>query len=218
MPLPTPHPQLLKSTSVLSVLSHVLLITCGLHRLPWWKNLPAMQETWVQSLDWEDPLEEEMATHSSILAWRIPWTEEPGGLQSMMLQRVGYDWVTNTLQCLTYAWGPLEACHSVRDVVLKQIDFKQDLTLSFISNLTWNKFLTQFLTWAALSVEMGKPVAYFRELQESNEWTCHPAPCWMHNEHVKHVGSFLASKCQILFFYKNKQLESRSGNFRVKFP
>ena len=46
------------------------------------KNLPALQETWVQSLGWEDPLEEEMATHSSILAWRIPWTEEPGGLQS----------------------------------------------------------------------------------------------------------------------------------------
>ena len=44
------------------------------------KNLPAMQETQVQSLDWEDPLEKEMATHSSVLAWRIPWTEEPGGL------------------------------------------------------------------------------------------------------------------------------------------
>jgi len=47
------------------------------------KNLPAMQETWVQSLGWEDSLQKEMATHSSILVWRIPWTEEPGGLQSM---------------------------------------------------------------------------------------------------------------------------------------
>ena len=46
-------------------------------------HLPAIQETWVQFLGWEDPLEKEMATHSSILAWRIPWTEEPGGLQSM---------------------------------------------------------------------------------------------------------------------------------------
>ena len=55
------------------------------------KNLPAMQETLVQSLDWEDPLEKEMVTHSSILAWRIPWTEEPSGLQSMGLQRVGHD-------------------------------------------------------------------------------------------------------------------------------
>ena len=50
------------------------------------KNLPAMQETQVQFLGWEDPLEKKMATQSSILAWRIPWTEEPGGLQSMGLQ------------------------------------------------------------------------------------------------------------------------------------
>ena len=50
-------------------------------------NPPAMQETWVQSLGWEHPLEEEMATHSSIPAWKIPWTEEPGGLQSMGLQK-----------------------------------------------------------------------------------------------------------------------------------
>ena len=49
------------------------------------KNLPAMQEIWVQSLGWEDPLEEDMATHSCILAWRIPWTEEPGGLHPMGL-------------------------------------------------------------------------------------------------------------------------------------
>ena len=54
------------------------------------KNLPAMQETQVQSLDWEDPLDKEMATHSSIPAWRRPWTEEPGGLQSMGLPRVGH--------------------------------------------------------------------------------------------------------------------------------
>jgi len=55
------------------------------------KNLLAMRETWVRSLGWEDPLEEGMATHSSILAWRIPWTEEPGGLLSMGSQRVGHD-------------------------------------------------------------------------------------------------------------------------------
>ena len=55
-----------------------------------------MQETQIGSLGWEDSLEEEMATHSSVLAWKIPWTEEPGGLQSMGLQRVRQDWVTNT--------------------------------------------------------------------------------------------------------------------------
>ena len=53
------------------------------------KNPPAMQETWVRSLSWEDPLEEGMETHYSILAWEIPWTEESDGLQSMGLQRVG---------------------------------------------------------------------------------------------------------------------------------
>ena len=61
------------------------------------KNLPAMQETWVRSLGQEDPLQEKMATHSSIFAWRIPRTEEPGGLQSVGSQRVGYNWETNTL-------------------------------------------------------------------------------------------------------------------------
>ena len=55
------------------------------------KNPPAMRETWVQSLGQEDPLEKEMATHSSTLAWKIPWMEEPGGLQSMGLQRLGHD-------------------------------------------------------------------------------------------------------------------------------
>ena len=55
------------------------------------KNLPVMQETWVRSLGWEDSLEEGMATHTSILAWRIPWTEEPGRLQSMGSQRVGHN-------------------------------------------------------------------------------------------------------------------------------
>jgi len=55
------------------------------------KNLPVMQETWDRSLGWEDPLEKGKAIHSSILAWRIPWTEEPNGLQSMQLQRVRHD-------------------------------------------------------------------------------------------------------------------------------
>ena len=73
-------------------------------RHPWWaslvaqrvKCLPAIQETWVQSLGWEDTLEKEIATHTSILAWRIPWIEEPGGLQSMGSQRVRHNWATNT--------------------------------------------------------------------------------------------------------------------------
>ena len=66
------------------------------------KNLPARRETWVQFLGQEDPLEKAMATHSSILAARIPWTEEPGGLQSIGLQRVPWAWalVTPLHKCL----------------------------------------------------------------------------------------------------------------------
>ena len=59
------------------------------------EHLPTMQETWVRSLGQEDPLEKEMSIHSSTLAWKIPWTEEPGGLQSMGLQRVGHDLMTS---------------------------------------------------------------------------------------------------------------------------
>ena len=58
------------------------------------KNPPAMWETWVRSLGWEHPLEKCIATHSSIQAWRIPWTEEPGGLLSMGLQRIKHDWAS----------------------------------------------------------------------------------------------------------------------------
>ena len=64
------------------------------------KGLPAIWETWVQSLGREDPLEKEMATHSSILACRIPWREEPGGLQSTGSQRVGHNRQTNTHTCM----------------------------------------------------------------------------------------------------------------------
>ena len=66
------------------------------------KNLVAVWETWIRSLGQEDPLEKGMATHSSILPWRIPWTEEPGGLRSMGLQRVRHDLVTKQKQQLMY--------------------------------------------------------------------------------------------------------------------
>ena len=75
------------------------------------KNLPAMWETWVRSLGWEDPLEEGMATHSSNLAWRIPWTEEPGGLQYTGLQRVGHDWVTKHRTDSTSLVGKTRICN-----------------------------------------------------------------------------------------------------------
>ena len=71
------------------------------------KNLPSMQETLVRFMGREDPLEKGMDTHSSIVAWRTPWTEEPGGLQSIGPQRVGEDWATNTAPlCSATSWWP----------------------------------------------------------------------------------------------------------------
>ena len=90
-------------------LTHLLIyVTCLSHwHLTWQlvaqmvKNLPEMQETWVQSLGQKDPLEKRMATHSSILAWRTPWTEEPGGLQPVGLQRAGHNRETNATAAAT---------------------------------------------------------------------------------------------------------------------
>ena len=70
------------------------------------KNLPAVQETWLQSPGLEDPLEKGMTTHSSILAWRIPWREESGGLHSMGSQRFRHNWVTNTFSFLLHPCFP----------------------------------------------------------------------------------------------------------------
>ena len=69
------------------------------------KCLPAMRETWVRSLGWEDPLEKEMATHSSTLAWKIPWTEETCRLQSMGSQRIGHDWATSLKVASTISYA-----------------------------------------------------------------------------------------------------------------
>ena len=81
----TPAVELLNELSMFLNFSRASLVAQRL------KHLPPMWETWVRSLGWEDPLEKEMATHSSTLAWRIPWKEEPGRLQSMGSQRVGHD-------------------------------------------------------------------------------------------------------------------------------
>ena len=104
----TPHPQVLYKAAPLGAFHGECVLynkTSGLYILcsknkallvaQMVKRLPTMWETWVQSLGREDPLEKKMATHSSTLAWRIPWKEEPGGLKSMGLQRVGHDWATS---------------------------------------------------------------------------------------------------------------------------
>ena len=96
------------------------------------KRLSTMQETRVRSLGWEDPLEKEMAIHSSTIAWKIPWTEEPGRLQSMGSQRVGHDWATS----LAY----LLAC--------KVLHGKTQMNLLVNPVLSW--LLLQRLSWILL--------------------------------------------------------------------
>ena len=90
------------------------------------KHLPAMWETWVRSLGWQDPLEKEMATHSSTLVWWIPWMEEPAGLQSTGSQRVGHDWVTSLhfkllllLSCYYYRLFPFHCQFSNKHQIYK---------------------------------------------------------------------------------------------------
>ena len=78
------------------------------------KRLPAMRETGVWSLGWEDPLEKEMATHSRTLAWKIPWTEEPGSLQSMGSQRVRHDWASSAAAT---AAKSLQSCPTLCDPI-----------------------------------------------------------------------------------------------------
>ena len=85
------------------------------------KNLPAMQETWVRFLGWEDPLEEEMATHSSIRAWKSPWTEEPGRLQSMGKESDMTERLTHTINNLT------QVCLSQKAVKTPLDDFSLQL-------------------------------------------------------------------------------------------
>ena len=103
------------------------------------KHLPMTQETWVRSLGWEDLLEKEMATHSSILAWKIPWKEEPGRLQSMGSQRVGHNWATFTFYFkLVIAFLPrrkrflISWLQSVSTVILEPKKIKS-VTVSIVS-------------------------------------------------------------------------------------
>ena len=88
------------------------------------KNLATTRETWVRSLGWEDPLEEGMATHSSIITWRIPWTEEPGGLQPMGLHRVGHDWATKHSTAWHSGVLPAQSIQNMQGRLIKKEDIQ----------------------------------------------------------------------------------------------
>ena len=108
------------------------------------KNLPAMQETWVQSLSQEDPLEKDMATLSIILAWRIQWTEKPGRLQTMGSQRVRHDWATNTH--FSSVWRP--GVHLLRGPV--SLATHVDTILHHLILITMDKSSLSLMFWVPL--------------------------------------------------------------------
>ena len=111
------------------------------------KNPPSVREIWIRSLGWEDPLEEGMETHSSILAWTIPWTEEPGKLQSMGSQRVRYDWTTKHSTAL-WPGGDLVRRDTTVRFTVEIHKFRAGLSLvSFFSSSTeFLLFLHSLLT------------------------------------------------------------------------
>ena len=122
------------------------------------KNLPARQKTWIWSLGWKVPLEKGMAIHSSILAWRIPWTEKPGRLQSAGLQRVGHDWVTNTHTHLSKRspneWRGKESACNARDASLipglgrsPGRGHSNPLKYSFLENPQGQRSLAAYSLW-----------------------------------------------------------------------
>ena len=126
------------------------------------KTLPAMQETWVQSLAWDDPLEKEIETHSSILAWRISWTEESGGLQSMVLQRIRQNWATNSF---TFTIVDVQPKLQVNNIVIHSFFF-----FSFI-----------FISWRLITLQ------YCSGFCHTLTWISHGVTCIPHSDPPSHL-------------------------------
>ena len=129
------------------------------------KNLPAIQEAWVRSLGQEDPLEKRMATHCSIIAWKIPRTEKPVRLQSMGSQRVGYDWATNTLTSVIFS-NFTELCNITVTPVLRHFHHPSKIAhipLGLIQNSTPSPrqsliYFSLLIASSPLAVLKGGPV------------------------------------------------------------
>ena len=112
------------------------------------KRLSTMQETRVRSLGWEDPLEKEMAIYSRTIAWKIPWTEEPGRLQSMESQRVGHDWATSlSLHFGTWKDLEVEKLSLLLDAEVFCFDY-EEVSVKYPPAIPW----AQFLWWRYISI------------------------------------------------------------------
>ena len=158
------------------------------------KNLPAMQETRVPSLCWEDSLEKGKATHPSILAWRIPWTEESGGLQSMGSQRVSHDWVTNiftssrivselvhlSLHCVK-CWGYIEGGSRQRIITA---------TRQIVKLRKW----TRLLFWHLILQSLQGANVSFVEMTGSTQ-TLQSKGFWLSSAFVSFLGTVVCVEC-----------------------
>ena len=130
------------------------------------KSLLAMQETQVQSLSWEDPLVKGRATHTSILAWRSSWTEEPGGLQSVGMQRVRHDWATSTFtSCHTY----LYICMYMTHVFMRTC---HNICLYAYTHTTWEEHKVSLWFW------YSKPLHYTSSCNSLGDRHIYPFVLW----------------------------------------
>ena len=148
------------------------------------KNLSAVWETWVQSLGWEDPLEKGMATHSSILDWEIPWTEEPSGLQFMGLQTVGHGWATNThththTDLYTYIYIRLYVCDLLSQKRKPNYIYIPDafIYVQFMSSVEAFTIATNFLLYES-SVAPNFSFAIWISLARDNRYKDFLYLCW----------------------------------------
>ena len=169
------------------------------------KNLPTIQETWVPSLGWENPLEKGMATHSSILTWKIPWTKEPDGLQSMELQSVRHDWVTRTFPFFLFyffSWSQT----STRGLVVYHLQKRQTIVYTSRNAVrTARDWLTQIKGNVYLEVG-GWGMWLRRNVQvASQEWAmiCFLTGIYVHGSLLfLKLYNFILSRCLTYFTIK----------------
>ena len=158
------------------------------------KNPPTMQETqeiWAWSMSWEDPLKEGMATYSSILAWRVPWTDEPSGLQSIGLQKVGCDW--SDWACILEENTALLSSKNLQIINAgEDVEKKESYT---VGNVNWYSHCGQ---------------QYDSSLKTKNKatiWSCNPIPGYIFRENVN-LKSYMHPSIHCSTVYNNQDMES----------
>ena len=172
------------------------------------KNLPVMQETEVWFLGWEDNLEEEMATHSSTLAWKIPWTEEPGGLQSMMLQRVGHDRPRARARTHTHTHTHTHSNSLVFSILAPPLNPNQASSFTDICDHSSWLTITGYLVVTVESIFYFYFLSVPRKFLKHTSWT----PSVVHRENsAKEKPTALPARCLLISMQKRAFVFSDGG-------